>query len=76
MFYFEKLSKRGQFKYLGKNYSYTGKVFYKNKFKDKYIGGITYSGTIPALEKDEKIVLNSVHYFKDSSEVMFVTYAE
>lgn len=30
IFYFEKLSKRGQFKYLGKNYSYTGKVFYKN----------------------------------------------
>lgn len=53
-----------------------GKVFYKNKFKDKYIGGITYTGTIPALEKDETIMLNSAHYFKDSSELIFVTYAE
>ena len=53
-----------------------GKVFYKNKFEDKYIGGITYTGTIPALEKDETIVLDSVHYQEDSSELMFVTYAE
>ena len=30
IFYFEKLSKRGEFKYIGKNHSYTGKVLYKN----------------------------------------------
>ena len=30
IFYFEKLDKRGQFKYLGRNYPYTGKVLYKN----------------------------------------------
>ena len=28
--YFEKLSQRGKYKYLGKDYPYTGKVFYKN----------------------------------------------
>lgn len=30
IFYFEKLEKRGEFKYLGRNYPYTGKVYYKN----------------------------------------------
>ena len=53
-----------------------GRVFYKNKVNDKYIGGITYAGTIPKLEKDESVVLNSNHYLKDSSEFLFVTYAE
>ena len=31
IFYFEKLEKQGEFKYLGRNYPYTGKVYYKNK---------------------------------------------
>lgn len=53
-----------------------GRVFYKNKFNKKYIGGITYAGTIPELEKNEVVVLNSNHYLKDSSEFIFVTYAE
>lgn len=53
-----------------------GRVFYKNKFNKKYIGGITYAGAIPELEKDEVVVLNSNHYLKDSSEFIFVTYAE
>lgn len=53
-----------------------GRVFYKNKFDGRYIGGITYTGTIPELKKDETVVLNAAHYFKESSEFMFVTYAE
>lgn len=53
-----------------------GKVFYKNKFEDKYIGGITYTRTIPMLKKGQTVVLDSMHYLKDSSELIFVTYAE
>ena len=30
IFYFERLPEKGQFKYIGKDYPYTGKVFYKN----------------------------------------------
>ena len=29
-YFFGKLSKKGEFKYLGKNFLYTGKIFYKN----------------------------------------------
>lgn len=53
-----------------------GRVFYKNKFEDKYIGGITYAATIPILKKDESIVIDTAHYMKDSSELIFVTYAK
>lgn len=53
-----------------------GRVFYKNIFDGRYIGGITYAGMIPELKKDETVVLNSAHYLKESSEMVFVTYAE
>lgn len=53
-----------------------GKVFYKNKSGEFLLGGITYAGTIPALKKNEGVKLNANHYLRDSSEFVFVTYAE
>ncbi len=53
-----------------------GKVFYKNKIGDKYLGGITYVGTIPELKEGEGVQLGVKHFSKDTSELMFVTYAE
>lgn len=53
-----------------------GKVFYKNVLRDCYLGGITYSGSIPALDAGESIKLSAKHYYKDTSEFIFVTYAK
>lgn len=52
-----------------------GKVFYKNVLGDYYLGGITYSGSIPTLENEKTVKLSTKHYLKDSSEIVFITYA-
>ena len=52
-----------------------GKVFYKNVLGDYYLGGITYSGSIPAMENGETVKLSAKHYLEDSSEIVFMTYA-
>lgn len=53
-----------------------GKVFYKNKVDATFLGGITYTVTIPELEKGEEVQLGVKHFNQDSSELIFVTYAE
>lgn len=53
-----------------------GKVFYKNTIDDVLLGGITYSGSIPTLQPGESVKLSAGHFIKDSSRLMFVTYAE
>ena len=53
-----------------------GKLFYKNMVNGQFLGGITYSGSIPELKAGETVKLTAKHYFKDSSELIFVTYAK
>lgn len=59
----------------GKDFS-GGKLFFKNKLSDKYLGGITYFLSLPELAKGQEVKLSSAHFREDSSELLFVTYAE
>lgn len=59
----------------GKDFS-SGKLFFKNKLNDKYLGGITYFLSLPELAKGQEVKLSSAHFREDSSELLFVTYAE
>ena len=52
-----------------------GRVFYKNISNDVYLGGITYTVTVPAMTADEEISLYAGHYTTGGSELLFVTYA-
>lgn len=52
-----------------------GRVFYKSVSGSLYIGGITYTVTIPALGPGEETVLSARHYYEGASALVFVTYA-
>lgn len=52
-----------------------GRVCYKNASGDIYIGGITYSLTIPALESGEETTLYATHFTEGASKLAFVSYA-
>lgn len=52
-----------------------GRVCYKNVSNDGYLGGITYTVTIPAMAADEEVTLYAGHYTTGGSELLFVTYA-
>lgn len=52
-----------------------GRVFYKNISVDGYLGGITYTVTIPAMAVGEETSLYTGHYIPGNSELLFVTYA-
>ena len=52
------------------------RICYKNISGDIYIGGITYTVSIPQLQPGESIQMPSRHYTEDTSEVVFVTYAK
>lgn len=51
------------------------RVCYKNISGDIYIGGITYTVSIPELAPGESVDLPTRHFTEDASEVVFVTYA-
>lgn len=51
-----------------------GRVCYKNTFGELYIGGITYTVTIPALEPGEEVSLPARHYLENASQLVFVNY--
>ena len=53
-----------------------GRVCYKSVSGDIYIGGITYTVTIPALAPGEETTLSARHYLEGGSRLIFVTYAE
>ena len=53
-----------------------GKLFYKNRLDDQYLGGITYFVTLPQLEEGYAVQLASSHFEEGRSELLFVTYAE
>ena len=61
---------------VGENGFPGGKLFFKNKLKDQYLGGITYFITLPELAQGQEIQLSSAHFQEGDSELLFVTYAE
>ena len=52
------------------------RVCYKNMMDEVYLGGITYTVSIPELLPGETVELSTKHYTKDTSQMVFVTYAE
>lgn len=52
------------------------RVCYKNIFDDIYMGGITYTVSIPELAPGQSVDLPTRHYTEDASEVVFVNYAK
>lgn len=53
-----------------------GRVGYKNAASDLYIGGITYTVSIPTLAVGEETALSARHFVKETSKLVFVTHAE
>ncbi len=53
-----------------------GRVFYKNKSGDRFIGGITYMLSFTGLKPGESVSLQSVHYSPEKSEIVFTTFTE
>ena len=53
-----------------------GRVCYKSTSGDLYIGGITYTVTIPALAPGQEVTLSARHYMEGGSKLVFVSYAE
>lgn len=52
------------------------RVCYKNMIDGVYLGGITYTVSIPELLPGETVELSTKHYTKDTSQMVFVTYAK
>lgn len=52
------------------------RICYKNISSDIYIGGITYTVSIPQLLPGETLNMPTRHFTEDASEVVFVTYAK
>lgn len=53
-----------------------GKLFYKNRLGDSCLGGITYFITLPSLAEGQSLQISSAHFQEETSELLFVTYAE
>ncbi len=51
-------------------------IYYKNVTDGVYDDGVTYRAYVDGLEKGEKTQIKTQHYLKDSSRILFVTYAE
>ena len=52
------------------------RICYKNISGDIYIGGITYTVSIPQLLAGETLNMQTRHFTEDASEVVFLTYAK
>lgn len=59
----------------GKTFS-GGRLFYKNIGPDGFLGGITYTVSVPALETDAEISLPAGHFSSENSALRFMTYAD
>lgn len=51
-------------------------IYYKNVTDGVYDDGVTYRAYVDGLKKGEKAQIKTQHYLKDSSRILFVTYAE
>lgn len=51
-------------------------VYYKNVTDGVYDDGVTYRAYVNGLKKGETTQIQTMHYLKDSSRILFVTYAE
>ncbi|MBQ4573077.1 MAG: hypothetical protein IJA80_07350 [Clostridia bacterium] len=51
-------------------------IYYKNITDGVYDDGVTYRAYVDGLKKGEKVQVRTQHYLKDSSHILFVTYAE
>lgn len=51
-------------------------IYYKNVTDGVYDDGVTYRAYVDGLKKGEKTQIKTQHYLKDSSRILFVTYAE
>lgn len=51
-------------------------IYYKNITDGVYDDGVTYRAYVDGLRKGEKTQIRTQHYLKDSSHILFVTYAE
>lgn len=51
-------------------------IYYKNVTDGVYDDGVTYRAYVDGLKKGEKTQIKTQHYLKDSSRIVFVTYAE
>ncbi len=51
-------------------------IYYKNVTDGVYDDGVTYRAYVDGLKKGEKSQVKTQHYLKDSSRILFVTYAE
>ncbi len=51
-------------------------VYYKNVTDGVYDDGVTYRAYVDGLSKGETAQVQTMHYLKDSSRIIFVTYAE
>ena len=51
-------------------------IYYKNITDGVYDDGVTYRAYVDGLKKDEKVQIRTQHFLKDSSHILFVTYAE
>ncbi len=51
-------------------------IYYKNVTDGVYDDGVTYRAYVDGLKKGERAQIKTQHYLKDSSRIMFVTYAE
>lgn len=51
-------------------------IYYKNVTDGVYDDGVTYRAYVDGLDKGEKTQIKTQHYLKDSSRILFVTYAE
>lgn len=52
------------------------RICYKNCIDNVYIGGITYTMSIPELSPGESIELSTRHYIESASQIVFVNYAK
>ena len=52
------------------------RICYKNIYDGIYLGGITYTSTIPEIDPGETVELATRHYSEGASKVAFVTYAK
>lgn len=51
-------------------------IYYKNVTDGVYDDGVTYRAYVDGLDKGENTQIQTQHYLKDTSRIMFVTYAE
>ena len=51
-------------------------IYYKNITDGVYDDGVTYRAYVDGLEKGKTAQIRTQHYLKDSSHILFVTYAE